>query len=359
MPFRTGKTRVYQYDIIVGGHRLRGSCGTKDFEEAKAVEASIRADAKRHTSTGADYTLSEALGTYIKDRIIGTPSERTTNSQARVLLSHMDGRKPISRLTNADLMQYVTRHRATCANSTVNRHLQMLGRAIRHMGKVYRMPLPDLDFKAAETKEPRERVREMSAEEQAALFQALPPEFHPFCAFALMTGARISTMTGLLWRDVDLRNREITFRLKGDDMMIFPINAELAALLSALPRSNVIENRRYVFTRVCEQTAERIPIVASGGVFGTVWRKSLSDAGIDNFRFHDMRHTFATRMLRKTQNISLVSKLLGHKDIATTMRYAHVLTSDMRHALDDFSVLEVGPKLTDPQKNPQTKTKYA
>ena len=266
----------------------------------------------------------------------------------------MDGRKRISRLSNADLMQYVAIHRATCANSTVNRHLQMLARAIRHMGKVYKTPLPDLDYKGAETKEPRERVRELSADEQAALFQALPLEYHPFCAFALMTGARISTITGLLWRDVDLRHREITFRLKGDDMMIFPINAELAALLSALPKSNVIENRRYVFTRVCEQTAERIQIVASGGVFGTVWRKALLDAGIDNFRFHDMRHSFATRMLRKTQNISLVSKLLGHKDIATTMRYAHVLTSDMRHALDDFTVLGTGPKLDVPQKSTQT-----
>ncbi len=357
MPFRTGKTRIYQYDIVVGGRRFRGSCGTPDFEQAKSVEAQIRADAKRTVARGTDYTLSEALGTYIKDRIVGTPSERTTSSQARILLSHMDGKKRISHLTNADLVQYVAKHRATCANSTVNRHLQMLARAIRHMGKVYGTALPDLDYKGAETKEPRERVRELTTEEQAALFQALPPEYHPICAFALMTGARISTITGLLWRDVDLRNREMTFRLKGDDMMIFPINAELAALLSALPKSNVIETRRYVFTRVCEQTAERIPLVASGGVFGTVWRKALADAGIDNFRFHDCRHTFATRMLRKTQNISLVSKLLGHKDIATTMRYAHVLTSDMRHALDDYSVLGTGPKQHDPQKKPQTRYK--
>lgn len=58
-----------------------------------------------------------------------------------------------------------------------------------------------------------------------------------------------------------------------------------------------------------------------------------------------IRHTFATRMLRQTQNIKLVSQLLGHKDIATTSRYAHVLVDDMRAALDDFSVMGVGPKL--------------
>ncbi|OAN71128.1 integrase [Sulfitobacter sp. EhC04] len=353
MPFRTAKTRVYQYDIVVRGRRFRGSTGTEDYEEAKEVEANIRANAKQNAARGSDCTLSEALGTYIKDRIMGTASEATTNSQARVLLSFMDGSKRLSALTDADLMRYVSKHRATCANSTVNRHLQMLGRAIRHMGKVYKAPLPDLDYKSAETKEPRERVREMSTEEQQALFAALPQEYHAFVAFALMTGARISTITGLLWRDVDMANRELTFRLKGDDMMIFPINDELAALLSALPRSNVLVHRKLVFTRIDGHSLERIPIVAGGGVFGTAFRKALRDAGIDNFRFHDLRHTFATRMLRRTQNISLVSKMLGHKDIATTMRYAHVLTSDMRNALDDFSVLGTGPKIAKPQNSPQ------
>ncbi|MEM5541791.1 site-specific integrase [Sulfitobacter sp. AS92] len=349
MPFRTKKTRIYQYDIVVRGDRLRGSCGTEVYEEAKAIEAAIRADARRNAARGTDYTLSEALGTYINDKIVGLPSESTTKSQARIILSHMDGKKRISKLTDADIIQYAAKHRATCANSTVNRHLQMLGRAIRYMGKIYKCDVPQIDFKVAETKEPRERVRELTTDEQTRLFAALPQEFHPMVAFALMTGARISTITGLLWRDVDMTHREITFRLKGDELMIFPINGELAALLSALPKSNVMESRRYVFTRVDGHSAERIQIVASGGVFGTVWRKALLDAEIDNFRFHDLRHTFATRMLRKTQNISLVSKLLGHTNIETTSRYAHVLTSDLRDALDGFSVMpstcSLGPQL--------------
>lgn len=355
MPFRTKKTRVYQFDIVVGGSRIRGTTNTEDYEKAKAVEADIRANAKRHASRGADYTLSEALGTYINDKMLGRSSEGTTKSQARVILSYMDGRKRISKLTDADLFKYASKHRATCKNSTVNRHLQMLGRAIRHMATTYKTEVPSLGFKLAETKEPRERVRELSKYEQAALFDALPLEFHPIVVFALMTGARISTITGLLWREVDMINLEITFKLKGDELMIFPINPELAALLSSLPKSNVMENRKFVFTRVDGHSAERIPIVASGGVFGTAWRKALQDAAIDDFRFHDLRHTFATRMLRATQNISLVSKMLGHTNIETTSRYAHVLTSDMRDALDAFSVIGTGPNIAVPQNFTQTK----
>ena len=94
MPFRTKKTRVYQYDIVVGGHRFRGSCGTEDFEAAKAVEADIRANAKRNAARGSDYTLSEALGTYINDKIVGRPSEGTTKSQARVILLRQQHSEP-------------------------------------------------------------------------------------------------------------------------------------------------------------------------------------------------------------------------------------------------------------------------
>ena len=344
MPFRTKKTRIYQYDIVVKGCRFRGSTGTDDFEEAKAVEAQIRAHAKAERSRGGAYTLSEALGTYYRDKATGTPSEATTRSQCKAILKHMDGKAKLTSITDAHIQFYVSKDRATCKNATVNRRLQMLGRALKHMGKVYRADLPTLDLRGAETKEP-ERVRELSRDEQDALFAALPTEYHPFVSFALLTGARISTISNLKWHAVDMDRREITFLLKGGKTMIFPMNAEIAALLSALPRSNVIANRSYVFTRVCGHTAERIPIGPNGGVFGTSWRQALLDAGIKDFHFHDLRHTYATRMLRQTQNLKLVSRLLGHRKIESTIRYAHVMIDDMRAAMDGYGLHDVGPKL--------------
>jgi len=134
-------------------------------------------------------------------------------------------------------------------------------------------------------------------------------------------------------------NREITFRLKGDELMIFPINGELAALLSALPKSNVMESRRYVFTRVDGHSAERIQIIASGGVVRTVWRKALLDAGIDNFRFHDLAsHLRDQDVAQDARTSAWCQNWLGHTNIETTSRYAHVLTSDLRDALDGFSI---------------------
>lgn len=350
MPFRTKKTDVWQYDIVVGGNRFRGSCRTSNWETAKDVEARIRAEARSSSAKTGSYSLSEALGTYYRDKAIGTPSERTTKSQAKVILKHMDGKMPISAITNAHVLAYVAKDRANCANATVNRRLQMLGRALKHMGKFYKANVPDLELRAAETREAKERVRELAMEEQDRLFQHLPAEYHPFVKFALLTGARIGTISGLLWDDLDMAGGSMFFRLKNDRVMTFPMSAEVRAILSALPRSNVMAHRRYVFTRVSQQTAERIPIVSNGGVFNTAFRKAVADAGIEDFRFHDLRHTFATRLLRRSRNLKLVSKCLGHTMLETTSRYAHVLVDDMRAELEDFSPLSNSV----PQKNPQT-----
>lgn len=348
MPFRTRKTDIWQYDIVVGGHRFRGSCGTADWESAKAVEAQIRASAESRKARGGRYTLGEAIGTYYRDKAEHQPSAATTESQGRAILSVMNGKNLIEDLSDAEVLLFVAKQRATCSNATVNRRLQLLGRALRHMAKFHKATIPDLNLRAAETKEPEERVRELTLAEQKRLFEHLPADITPAVQFALMTGARISTIANLLWSDIG--ETDMRFQLKFGKTMTFPITHEMRLFLSALPKSNVMAARRHVFTRIDKQTKERTIIVSNGGVFSAEFRAALKAAEITNFRFHDLRHTFATRMLRATNNIKLVSKLLGHSSIETTTRYAHVLVDDMRSALDGFSAFNG----TVPQKKPQT-----
>ena len=133
--------------------------------------------------------------------------------------------------------------------------------------------------------------------------------------------------------------------MKGDKEHRLPMNAEIIALLSALPRSNTLVHRSFVFTFEDRNTGERKPIPKTGGPWRS-WTQALTRAEIDNFRFHDLRHTFGTRMLRQTQNLKLVSKLMGHANIETTARYAHVMDDDMADAMQAFSTLspEVSPE---------------
>ncbi|MGV1780037.1 tyrosine-type recombinase/integrase [Agrobacterium vitis] len=69
------------------------------------------------------------------------------------------------------------------------------------------------------------------------------------------------------------------------------------------------------------------------GTLKTAMRRAVPNAGVENFRFHDTRHTAATRVLRAS-NLRVAQKLLGHQDIATTTKYAHPMDDDIRTALN-------------------------
>ena len=343
MPFRPKGSRNFHYDFQIKGRRFHGSCGTEDFEEAKAIEAEARVRAKNDPAARGIYTVSEALGTYITDVSAHQSSHRTTVSQGKGILSAIDPKRRLDQLSNADVMHLITRRRAVVANGTVNREIDLLGRACRHMAKIYGAALSaDLDFSSVRLKEPKEITRELTWEEQERLFKHLRTDLHPFVKFALMTGARLETICELRWPDVDFRHKRIRFEMKGDDEMFFPMNSEMVALLSARPRANHKDSADFVFTYLNHRTKvpERKRIVTGGGGISEDFRDALRLAKIPAFRFHDLRHTFGTRLLRKTRNLKLVSKLMGHKSIETTMRYAHVLDDDLRAGVEGFSALQ-------------------
>ncbi|MEN6586151.1 MAG: tyrosine-type recombinase/integrase, partial [Sulfuricella sp.] len=78
---------------------------------------------------------------------------------------------------------------------------------------------------------------------------------------------------------------------------------------------------------------ERYPVTYEG--MKTRWRRKKAEAGAGDMRFHDNRHTAASRLLRKSGNLKAVQKLLGHADISTTARfYAHVELDDLRSLME-------------------------
>jgi integrase len=336
MPFKHSNTKNYHYDFQIKGRRFHGSCGTEDFEEAKAVEAEARTRAKHNPQGQGHFTLGQAFGTYYNDIARHQPSGRTTHSQAKMILTVLKGTKRLHELTQQDLVRLVARRRATTSNATANRCLQMMGRAVRYMEKNYAAKVADLDFRAVLTKEATERVRELSYDEQERLFENLRPDLLPFTVFALMTGARRGTICDLRHNDIKHDTNRILFRLKGGKTMLFPTNDEIRALVGSQEKSCMLSERPFLFTFVNMKDQLRHRITSGGGLWED-WRKALDAAEIEDFRFHDLRHTFATRLLRATRNIKLVSKLLGHSEITTTSRYAHVLDEDLEDAMDQFS----------------------
>ena len=186
--------------------------------------------------------------------------------------------------------------------------------------------------------EPDERVRSLTDEEESRLFELLREDYSPMISFAILSGLRLSNVLRLTWHQVDLVEGVINLKVKskkfGGKNHVVPLTPQMSAILANEKGNNAI----HVFTFLCRRgrtqgkivrrTGERYPFSIQG--WKTHWRTVLKEANIKDFRFHDLRHTFATRLLRATGNLKLVQVAMAHESVATTSKYAHVDTSDIR-----------------------------
>jgi integrase len=329
----------YLYDFKIRGVRFFGSTGTATKAVARQIEVRERDNAARGRRDRQPMTLDRALGRFFSEVARHQRSSETTFYLSAKLKGGLGAETLLSNLTDDELAAYISRRRGEVAESSVNRETQLLKRVFRRADTVWKADIGDMpNWREHILQEPAGRVRELTADEEARLFDALRPDFHPLIAFALVSGVRLANARTLTWAQVDYSARQITFRIKsrrpGGDVHILPLTSAMVALLAQQKGHHPI----YVFTYECKRSrglrrkGERYPFSRSG--WRRDWGKALKVAGIEDFRFHDLRHTAATRTLRATGNLKVVQEQLGHRDIATTARYAHATTGDVREAME-------------------------
>ncbi len=164
--------------------------------------------------------------------------------------------------------------------------------------------------------------------------EACSPHLRPIVITAMNTGMRKSEILGLKWQEIDFGAKTITVhRTKNNEPRVIHINQTLYHELHQLPRRL---HTPYVF---CHENGERYDEVKRS--FKSACRK----AGISDFRFHDLRHTFASHLVMNGFNLKTVQYLLGHKDIRMTLRYAHLSGEHLHTAVGTLDAgLKVGTK---------------
>lgn len=331
--YKPPKSPYFHYDFTWQSHRFYGSTGCKTRREALAYEARKRNEAVSPTANGREpLTLDEGAGLY-SEHAESLPSWPTAEYIIKALIKGLGGNRLLGEISQRDLQAYFAKRRAGRTNASVNREIDT-ARAIWRKAAKARFDVGDMpDWGALRLKVPRRDPRELSEDEEYALFGAMRGDTADACDFALKSGWRRGEVIGLRWADCDLQARQATTRIKGGDTVKRPLTATLIALIANQPRVGP-----FVFTYVCKKTrlkrraGERYPMTAT--VLRSAMKAAKAGAEIENFRFHDFRHTRGTRIVRNTGSLAAAQRALAHRSIKTTLRYAHVLDDDVRNALD-------------------------
>jgi integrase len=162
-------------------------------------------------------------------------------------------------------------------------------------------------------REANHRIRFLEADEEKRLREAVlwyAPEREPELTLAINTGMRRGEQYSVTWGQVDLTRGFIELlKTKSGKPRRIPINSEARAALEKM--------RKRRFRRANA-------LVCPSGYPRAWFEPCLASAGIENFRWHDLRHTFASRLVMAGVNLATVQELMGHQSVTMTLRYAHL-----------------------------------
>jgi integrase len=346
-------SKTYTYDFYIEGVRFQGRSeetterGAKAWLKTKRLEAAKEvADMKR---LNAPRTWGDASSRYWFEVGKHHVNAAVTAMNLDWLTQEIGDKTAFVAITDNVVASLVAKRRAemrkvgnaktvkrAVSMATVNRTMtEQLRKVWLRARDVWKVPVGEVIWKLHMLEEPQERVREASQGEEDKIMSGLGRGYDDAVAFAFLTGCRRMEIIGLKKTDVDFFTRQFTVTGKGGRTRLIPMSDQIYEILwrqRLTPTANV-------FTYEAARTSpkrrlvkgERYAMTDAG--LRTAMRRAVEAAGIETFRFHDTRHTAATRVLRAS-NLRVVQKLLGHTKIDTTTKYAHAMQEDIRAALN-------------------------
>ena len=264
-----------------------------------------------------------------------------TESRAGRIEATFKGRE-IHEIKRADILAYIQKRRADGAKSaTINSEMSIIKGFFRYMMLLEVIIKNPTDMIPIE-KNVTQRDRWLTVEEERSLLLASPEWLKDVITFATSTGMRRGEILKLTWKDVDLQEGVIYVRdTKTKTPRTSPITSRVSSVLDKLLEEHLADG--YVFQR----KGKIIPVQTLEGAFVLAIQK----AGIVDLHFHDLRHTFATRLVQHGVDLYTLQRLLGHKNFQMTTRYAHHSVASLRQAVESVPLvsLELPPAEIQPR----------
>jgi integrase len=277
-------------------------------------------------------TLDQAFGAYFADHASRLASAKTIEYQLDRILAELGKATDLDQLNDRMISEMVQRRRGQVCDSSVNRELTLLRAVLNRARDAWGADVARINWKRHRLLEPEHRTRYLQPAEADRLLRVAPRHLAPIIRCALWTGLRLGNLLALDWSQIDLQQGAITVHVKsrkpGGKVLTVPIGDPLRVMFEAMGA--------YTSGRVFRYMGR--PIAKLRRSFATALRR----AKIQNFRFHDLRHTAASWMIQGGTPLEVVRQVLGHEDIHTTLRYAHHSQDAQRKAIDAIAKLWAG-----------------
>lgn len=290
--------------VTVNGSRVRRSTQTTDKRKAQQIHDEIKHSAKQLKENGK--TLNDAFKLWLTLR----PRNDREKSAIKCFLALYPNR-PLLQTNGHTILDALNGYSASHYNRTAN-----IIRAAVNLATERGWCQP---IKIYSRKAQANRLRFLSKAEWLKLQKELPEHVLALATFAIATGLRQANVTGLQWANVNLKDKLAWvdgLDAKGGKSFSIPLNNPALNVLEAQKRKHDI----YVFT----YKGKPIKSVK------TAWGKALKRAKIENFTWHDLRHTWASWHVQSGTPLAVLKELGGWGDISMVMRYAHLAPNHLK-----------------------------
>ena len=319
--------RIWYIDYCFEGRRIRERVGKNRRQAENALES------RKGEIVQGKFNLQKIKPTpYFKDfaneylewaKVNHRAWERMDKIQVKYLKEFFKGKR-LRDITPWLIEKFKAQRKGEVSPATVNRGLAVLSSILSRAmqwGKLIDHPMKGGKVKKLREESVKERI--LSADEERKLVRTCSGWFRDFVVMALDTGMRVSELVNLKREDVDLNNLVVTVRhtKSGRDRKI-PMTKRVVSMIRRRVKDG--GDSEFVFPQGKGKWPWRVR---------SAFVRACKKASLQGLRFHDFRHTYATRLVTGGIDLATVQRLVGHQNIQMTIRYAHPGSEDVKRAV--------------------------
>jgi site-specific recombinase XerD len=341
------RSGVWWTCIRYKGRKIQKSLETSDRKLAQAIEAKVRTEIVEgnyfEKLIGQNKTFKDMMDKFIKEHApkVSSSMQRSYTTSLKHLIPFFGGSNLLSISPKMISRYKVLRGDEGAKPASINRELAMLSKAFSLAVKEWEWLKDNPVSRVPKEKENNERGRWLTQDEEKILLDNCPEWLSEIVIFNLNSGLRQHELIELEWPRVNLfRKTMLIQNTKNGKPKTLPLNKVALGVLEQRSKVRSIKNNLVFFNR----NGKKI----NPHNLRTSFYIAIRKAGIEDFKFHDLRHTFATRLAQRGVDLYKICKLLGHRDIKTTQRYAHHCPESLRDGVEaleaDYNLTTIGEK---------------